>query len=181
MSETYLKASKKGNYIQIDYVTNIEIPSTYNKYVWCINVKMARLFINKVKEIETHVKQILIKECFNYDFRLIMTLHLNAIESISSGIDIRSNMSSEDLANRFVYGYDKRYKEAFKICNETIDYVDKIGKFHSYMKDWRRYEKHNNLVNEFKLPCKKLNIQDFLVDELKSIENSLDNILNYFK
>ena len=173
--ETSFKVSKKTKYFQIDYVTGLDyVPSHYHKYVWSLNKKHARAFIERVIEIETHIKQILVKDGLPYDYRLIMYLHLNAIENISCGLDIRSDMSSADLADRFVYGYDHRYKEAYTFCKDTLDHVETTGKFDSYMKDWRRHDKHNDLVREFNLPLKRLEIEDFHVDHLKNMSEALD-------
>ena len=173
--ETSFKVSKKTKYIQIDYVTGLDyVPSHYHKYVWCLSKKDARAFIQRVIEIETHIKQILLKDSLPYDYRLIMYLHLNAIENISCGLDVRSNMSSHELADRFVYGYDHRYKEAYTFCKDTLDHVETTGKFDSYMKDWRRHDKHNELVREYNLPFKKLELEDFHVDHLKNMGEALD-------
>jgi len=173
--ETSFKVSKKTKYIQIDYVTGLDyVPSHYHKYVWCLSVPKARAFIKRVQEIERQIKEILVKDSLPYDYRLIMYLHLNAIENISCGLDIRSDMSSHELADRFVYGYDHRYKEAHTFCKDTLDHVESTGKFDSYMKDWRRHDKHNQLVREYNLPFKKLELEDFHVDHLKNMGEALD-------
>lgn len=173
--ETSFNVSKKTKYFQIDYVTGLDyVPSHYHKYVWCLNKKSTRTFIQRVIEIEKEIKEILLKNSLPYDYRLIVYLHLAAIDSISSGLDIRSNMSSAELADRFVYGYDLKYKEAYTFCKDTLDHVESTGKFYSYMKDWRRYDKHNDLVREFNLPFKKLESEDFQVDHLKNMHEALD-------
>lgn len=174
-NETSFKASKKGKYFQIDYVSGLDhVPSHYNKYVWALSKKHAREFIKRVAEIETSIKEILVRDGLPYDYRLIVYLYLNAIDNISSGLDIRSNMSSSELADRFVYGYDHKYKEAYTFCKDTLDHVETTGKFDSYMKDWRRHDKHNDLVREFNLPLKRLEIEDFHVDHLKNMSEALD-------
>ena len=174
-TETSFKVSKKTKYIQIDYVTGLEyVPSSYHKNVWCLSKNDARAFIQRAIEIETHIKQILVKDSLSYDYRLIMALHLNAIENISCGLDIRSKMSSAELADRFVSGYDHKYKEAHKFCKDTLDHVESTGKFDSYMKDWRRHDQHNDLVREFNLPFKRLELEDFGVDEIKNMDDALD-------
>jgi hypothetical protein len=175
--ETSFKVSKKTKYFQIDYVTGLDyVPSHYHKYVWCLSAIEARLFIRRVREIEKYVKEIIgmTKNNFPYDYRLIMYLHLNAIENISCGLDIRSKMSNLELADRFVYGYDHRYKEAYTFCKDTLDHVESTGKFDSYMKDWRRHDKHNELVREYNLPLKRLELEDFHVDELKNMGEALE-------
>ena len=173
--ETSFKVSKKTKYIQIDYVTGLDyVPSHYHKYVWCFSVPKARAFIKRVQEIQENIIKLLATQGLPYDYRLIMYLHLNAIENISCGLDIRSDMSSHELADRFVYGYDHRYKEAHTFCKDTLDHVESTGKFDSYMKDWRRHDKHNDLVREYNLPLKRLELEDFRVDELKNMSEALE-------
>jgi hypothetical protein len=70
-----------------------------------------------------------------------------------------------------------KYKDAHKFCQETLEHVETTGKYDSYMKDWRRHDKHNDLVKEFNLPFKQLTLEDFRVNELKNIEHSLDKML----
>jgi hypothetical protein len=174
-TETSFKVSKKTKYIQIDYVTELDyVPSHYHKYVWCLSVPKARTFVKRVQEIEANIIKLLATQELSYDYRLIMYLHLNAIENISCGFDIRSDMSSLELAERFVGGYDHKYKEAYTFCKDTLDHVETTGKFDSYMKDWRRHDKHNDLVREFNLPFKKLELEDFRVDELKNMSEALE-------
>ena len=181
--ETSFKVSRKlGKYIQIDYVTGLSyLPINYHKYVWCLDKAHARAFIKRMVEIEAHVKELLAKDNMTYDFRLIMSVFLPVIENIASGLDVRSNMDSLSLADRFVFSYDVKYKEAHKFCQDTLEHVEAVGKYDSYMKDWRRHDKHNELVKEFNLPFKQLNLDDFRVNELKNIEYSLDEMLKIVK
>jgi hypothetical protein len=175
--ETSFKASKKTKYFQIDYVTGLEdTPVQYHKHVWCLNKEHAKAFIKRVKEIETHVKEILLKDELSYDFRLIISLHLEAIENISCGLDLRSKMTSEDLADRFVYGYHKKYQEAHTFCKDTLEFFETEGKLYTYCKNWRRYDKHNDLVREFRLPFKKLGWDDFHVDHLKNMAEAMEKL-----
>lgn len=181
--ETSFKVSRQlKKYIQIDYVTNLGyMPVHYDKYVWCLDKQNARAFIQRVREIETHIKDILTKNQMSYDYRLIMSLFLKAIDNIATGLDVRSKMTSLELAERFVFSYDVKFKEAYKFCFETLTYVEVEGKFSGYMKDWRRYDRHNELVKEFRLPFKQLELKDFGKDELKNIEHKLDEMLKIIK
>lgn len=176
--ETSFKVSKKGKYIQVDYISNeLVVPSHYDKYVWSLNKEHAKTFIQRIREVENHIKEILVNDKLSYDYRLIMYLHLNAIDNISSGLDIRSKMSSVELAERFVSGYDHKYKEAYTFCKDTLEYKEMRGELYSYMTDWRRHDKHNDFVREFKLPFKKLTMEDFKVNELDNMSEALD-VLN---
>ena len=170
ITDTYFKVSRKLNkYIQIDYVAGLEyVPINYHKYEWFLNKKSAREFIQRFKEIEYHVKEIVDDRKLGLDYRLIMYKFLNAIGGISTGLDVRSNLSNIELAERFVSSYEKSFKDAFAFCKDTLEYVDSEGKFESYMKNWKRYDKHNELVREYYLPLKSLNLEDFQVDHLKN-------------
>lgn len=181
--ETSFKVSRKLNkYIQIDYVTGLDYtPIHYHKYVWCLNKQIARTFIQRVKEIETHVKEILAKDQMSYDYRLIMSVFLEVIDNIATGLDIRSKMTSLELAERFVFSYDVKYKDAHKFCEDTLAHVEAKGKFGSYMQEWKRYDRHNELVKEFNLPFKQLGLDDFRKNELKNIEHSLDEMLKIIR
>ena len=172
--ETSFKVSKKGKYIQVDYISNeLVVPLRYNKNVWSLNKEHAKTFIQRVREIEAHIKEILVNDNLLYDYRLIIYLHLNAIDNISSGLDIRSKMSSVELAERFVSGYDNKYKEAYTFCKDTLEYMEKRSELYGYMTDWRRHDKHNDFVREFKLPFKELTMEDFKVNELYNMSDAL--------
>jgi hypothetical protein len=175
--ETSLKISRNSGYIQIDYVHGL--PNSMSRsfsHIWFSTKKEAREFIKRLIEIELLVKEMVEKDNLPFDYRLVIINHLQAIDSISSGLDIRSNMSSEDLAERFVYGYNKRYEDAKKMCQDTLDFVESEGKAKSYMADWRRYDRHNELINEFILPVDKINSDDFEIDHIKNISEAMDRI-----
>lgn len=168
--ETSFKFSRKlSKYIQVDYITGLDyVPIGYHKYAWCLDKKRARDFIQCFREIETHVKEIIDDKKLGFDYRIIMYKFLSAIDSISTGLDIRSSLSNLELADRFVSSYENSYKEAFVFCRDTLEHVEFEGKFDSYMKDWKRHDKHNELVREYNLPLKSLNLEDFRVDHLKN-------------
>jgi hypothetical protein len=168
--ETSFKFSRKLNkYIQVEYITGLDyVPVGYHKYTWCLDKKSARDFIQRFREIETHVKEIIDDKKLGFDYRIIMYKFLSAIDSISTGLDIRSSFSNLELADRFVLSYENSYKEAFTFCKDTLEHVEVEGKFDSYMKDWKRHDKHNELVREYNLPFKSLNLEDFQVDHLKN-------------
>lgn len=174
--DTSFKVSRKlGKYIQLDYITGLDyVPIGYHKYAWCVDKKSARAFIECFRGIETHVKEIIDDKKLGFDYRLVMYKFLNAIDGISTGFDIRSDLSSFELAERFVSSYEHSFKEAFVFCKDTLEHVNAEGKFDSYMKDWRRHDKHNELVREYNLPFKSLNTEDFQVDYLKNLEKAVE-------
>jgi hypothetical protein len=178
MDTSFKFSIKLSKYIQVDYITGLDyIPIGYHKYAWFLDKKRARDFIQRFREIETHVKEIINGKKLSFDYRLIMCKFLKSIDSISGGFDVRSDISSIELADRFVSSYENSYKESFTFCKDTLEHVEVEGKFDSYMKDWVRYDKHNGLVREYNLPFKSLNLEDFQVDHLKSALESVDAML----
>jgi hypothetical protein len=120
--ETSFKFSRKlGKYIEIKYISGLSYtPINYLDYIWVRDKVEARKFIYVFCEIETHVKQIIHEHKLPIDYRLVMLMFIKNIDSISSGLSIWSNNSTEDLAHGFVRGYVSKYEEAIKFCEEMI-------------------------------------------------------------
>ena len=160
--ESFLKVSKKGKYIQIDYKTNLDyVPMDYCDYVWCSNVEDARLFIDFFYKIKEKIKEVLEDKKYKIDYRLIILQRLKSIESISSGFDIRSKKTIDELAEDFVFSYNKKLEESIIFCKETIEYFNEKGKFESYFKNTKKYDKYNELNKNFYLNLKPLKLEDF--------------------
>lgn len=175
MDNTSLKVSKKGKYVQIDYISGLSYtPINYWGYIWALNVNHAREFIKLFRDIESNIKEIIQRDNLPFDYRLIMLMFIKQIDSISDGLSIWSNKTSEDLSIAFVHNYADKYEKANEFCKETLEYVESEGKRSSYMKNWKRYDKYNELVREFFLPYKPLELKDFDVDEIKSMSKTID-------
>jgi hypothetical protein len=104
-------------------------------------------------------------------------MFIKNIDSISSGLSIWSNNSTEDLAHGFVRGYVSKYEEAIKFCEETLEYYETKGKHDSYMRHWKRYDQYNEHIREFYLTYKPLNLEDFNRDELLDAIKSMDKLI----
>ena len=173
--ETSFKISKKGKYIQIDYISNLELKSFKSfDYIWSISIKDAKEFLRLAREIETKIKTELVSKNLNYDYRLIMVRYLKVIDGISTGFDIRSKMTTDELAENFVWWYDKKYTEEYNYCKEVMDYYEAEGKNNSYMSNWRKYDEFNDKIKEFNLPFKSLTRDSFKEDELRNMSDALD-------
>lgn len=175
--ETTFKISKAKEYIVIEYVTGLKVPmSTWTNFL-ASTAKDARKTIKWIRDMEEGVKKNLVENGFKLDYKLIILKHLTAIDSIASGIDIRSKMSVEELSDRFVYGYKQKYDQAVKTVEETFEIFNEVKGTTSYSKDWRRYEKYNDLVAEFHLDFPKIGMDDFGKDELKEMSRLANEML----
>lgn len=183
--ETTFKISKAKEYIVIEYVTGLKVPmSTWTNFL-ASTAKDARKTIKWIRDMEDGVKKNLAENGIKLDYKLIILKYLTAIDSIASGIDIRSKMSVEELSDRFVYGYKQKYDQAVKTVEETFEFFNKAKHNESYNTHWMRYEKYNDLVAEYQLDFPKIGIDDFGKDELKEIarlsKEMLDTLIKYNK
>lgn len=175
--ETSFKVSKKGKYFEIDYVTGLTYtPNNYRTNEWSLSKQDAKSFIQYMIDIEKHVTNSLKERELSYDFRLVILMHLQTIGSISSGLDVRSNKTTSELADIFVDNYDRKYNDAFSVCSDTLKFVEVHGKFSSYYHHYTRYDRYNELVTEFKLPFRKITLEDFRQNPLVEIEYLLDEL-----
>ena len=167
--ETSFKIKKSGKFIDIQYITGIKIPmSTYDN-VLVSSAKEGRKLINFIRNFEDGVRKCLVKEGIDLDYRLIIVKHLGAVDSISSGFDIRSKMSIEELSERFVFGFKRIYDTMLDDVEETFKLFNEVKNNSSYTKNWKRYDKYNEYVRDYDLDYPKISMDDFNNDELKNI------------
>lgn len=171
---TFGFSKQLNKYYQVDYVSGLGAPcltSGYSNlpainsptygYVWVLSVKAASDFIACVREFEEKIQLELKNKGLAIDYRLIITHYLEVIESISSGLDARSKMSKQELAEMFVSSYNSKRNEAIKFCQDTLEFFEENGKKDSYAKHWKRYDKHNKNINKFMLDMRLLTDKDF--------------------
>ena len=74
----------------------------------------------------------------------------------------------------------KTYNEALAFCSETLEHVEKVNndEKETYTKDWKRYEKHNDLVKEYKLDIKLIKDGDFKIN-LASLAKATSEALDW--
>ena len=157
----------KGEYIYLTYNPKIEGLSSsldYNATQLFTKEEDINKFVDTVLKLELLIDRELVKNKYSYNRRLIILTYMNAIESISSGLDVRSKLSLSEIAERFVSGYNDKYKEALAFCSETLEHVQKVNDDETYTKDWKRYDKHNDLVKEYKLNHKLIKDEDFKIN-----------------
>lgn len=175
--ETKFKVSKKGKYVQVKYISGLPYtPISYWDYIWSINVSFARKFIKSFCEIQKSVKEIIENENLELDYRLVMLMFIKNIDSVSDGLSVHSSYTNKELADNFVKQYLKKHNEAVDFCNETMEFYETKGKRYGYMKQWERYDRYNELIRQFYLPFKPLELDDFNRCELTRLSKMLDEM-----
>lgn len=175
--KTSFKVKKSGNYIDIKYIAGIEVPITSYDNFLASNKKGAIATIDLIRKLEVEIQEILVQNQEDLDFRWIILRHIHAIDSIASGIDLRSGLPISELADRFVYGYKVTRDRINKECLETLKFFNENKETTSYMMNWRIYDKFNRDIKSFYLPYESINMDDFQKDELKNISSLVDDML----
>ena len=176
------KASKKGKYIQIEYIDYVPPNSTIknhtDSYMWFLNGDDARRFMKLIVDLEDEiVKQYIENQVHNY--KKIIRFYLNVIDSVASGLDVRSKLSLEEFATLIMGGFNRTYVNAKNECQEIID-KGKVEKFSKYSRLVDRYEHLTKLYELDELDVEP--ISDYIKpDELVVMSNLLDDMLNIIK
>jgi hypothetical protein len=183
--ETSFKVKKYKEYFDIQYVTGLNLPYMTNDNFLATNKQWAKKTIDLIRKMEEGIKKVLVEEGLNFDYRFITLKHLNAIDSIASGIDIRSKMSIEELSDRFVWSFKKKHDEVLAEVQATFHYFNDVKSKSSYLVDWRRYDRYNGLIKTHMLDFPSIKNDDFAIDELKNLNKlaseALDSLIEYNK
>lgn len=174
---------EEGKYIDVTYNHGLELKChklKFNASQYCINETHASDFIKRAENIEAEINKILTDKKSSYNVNLIMLTFMQAIESISSGIDVRSKISDAELALRFYDGYNVKHKEASLFCEKIREMYESGEKNEGYSKHWRDYNQYNELIDEYHLDFKKLGLDDFKIS-FTSMSAKADDILQMFK
>lgn len=111
------KVTKVGKYFDIAYLGYISDVSEFKfpcfNNIWLGNAENARNYINYINNLEIIIDKI-DKE---HDTKKIIRFYLNIIDSILSGIDVRSSLSIEEVAELLVTYFTKRYQDTLKKCD----------------------------------------------------------------
>jgi len=179
--ETTFKISRHKEYINIEYIAGIKIPFTMFTNVFVSSAKEGRNLVSYVRNLEDEIKKNLELMGYDLDYRLIIAKYIQVIDSIACGLDIRSKMKVQEVAERFVRGFKEKYDEAVKEAEETLAYFNEVKDTKTYIMDWKRYDKYNELVNNFMLKMPKISSDDFKNDELTNMLESTKDILTLIK
>lgn len=181
--ELIFEKGVNGKYSTLSIKHGIDkLPSNldFNSNVYCINDTEADKLINYSNELNKHIHDTLKVKELSFNPMLILLTYFQAIDSIASGLDVRSNISFSDLAERFVDGYEKSYNEALEFCQKTKKHASE-NLNESYMKNWKNYDRANELVKLYQLDESLLiNYDDFNIS-LKKLLNSGIDLLELLK
>jgi hypothetical protein len=179
-----IKVSKAKNYYQVKVLTDLPfLPMGSTNYMWSYDRKSAETFILAIYTFRNEFSKLIDNKGYQFNPDMVLLRYLPLIDSYSSGIDIRSKLKPEELADNIVSHYNEKYTEAYEFCSETLKFVEenKDDEEISYMKDWKRYDKHNSLIREFYLDFKNITSDDFKGDELKKMSILTGDILTMLK
>lgn len=179
MNTSFTK-SQTGKYVDVTYNThipNLFMNLRYNAHQSCLSDEDADKFIAKVQEMEKTIAEEMAKQNFSYKVELIILTYMPLIESVSSGFDVRSKLSTQELAKLIVNGYNKKYVEALSFCTDTIKMFDETGKAEGYPKNYKIYDRHNELVEEFQFDLRKIKDSDFDVN-LETLNQAASKMLD---
>lgn len=182
---TTFKVKRYKEYFDIQYVTGLKVPMSVSDNFLASNKQEARKTIEMIRKMEKWILIFLAEKELYFDYRLIVLRYLTAIDSIASGLDIRSKMSTKDLAERFVISYKLDYDEALKEINGTLEYFNQVKNDSTYLRDWRRYDNYNELIRKYMLDYPTIKSDDFKNDELTNMSRlaseALDSLIAYRK
>lgn len=187
MKERFTKEATASHSISVTYHPKVDIKSQrliMNANQWCLNESDAEKFIDKAISIYESIDMEMVNRNIPYSVELVFLTYLHVIESISSGFDIRSKMSNDEIVSHIIDGYHKKFTEALQFCEKTFKMYDDGEKNESYTKHWKDYDKHNELVDEYQFNLKKFKDNDFknnLEEMSKKAGELLQNLIDMHK
>lgn len=146
------KVTKSGKYFDVAYIGYISDISEFKfpcfNNIWFETADKARNYINYINDLEKEIDKI----DKIHDTKKIIRFYLTIIDSILSGIDVRSDYSITKVAQLLVTYFTKRYQNSLKICEDIRQGVidNKINRFSMAV------EKYNNMNELFNFKLKSL-------------------------
>jgi hypothetical protein len=177
--ETTFKVKKSGKYIDIQYITGIKLPMSVYDNCLVSTVKEARHLIDFIRKMENGIKENLAEKGLDLDYRLIVIKHLQAIDAIASGIEIRSKLSVKELSERFVSGFKIKMDEILAECETTFKIFNEIKDNTHYYENGRLYDKFNEYVRDYNLPFERIKLEDFGKNILDDLIKKSDEMLQF--
>lgn len=177
------KAEDKDKYIRVTYHPTSEVKSMklkMNSTQYCLSDADAEVFIDKTIELKKAIENELTIKNLPYNIDLLILVYLQVIEFISTGSDIRSKLTNEQIAENMVEGYRRKFTESLQFCEKTIKMFEDGECNESYTKHWKDYDKHNELVDEYMFDLRKFKDGDFQTS-LDSMNKKASELLNYIK
>ena len=98
--ESKFTKKETSKYIEVTYNSTTALKSyrlKYNASLSCSNNDEADIYIKRAENIEKEIIKVIAEKNSSFDVNLIMITYMQVIDSISSGFDIRSKLSDEEL------------------------------------------------------------------------------------
>lgn len=145
--------NKRGEYYNLMYLGFEPRHVGFNYKCW------NNLYFNTREELEDFIAYVktlepLIRNLTDFNPKHIIRMYLRLIESICSGLDVRSKWSQETLAKNLVNFFTKRCSEAVNYNEEVLRLIN-THDIH-YYKQWRKFEEFNDNIVMFELDFKEI-------------------------
>ena len=161
------KIKKVGKYYDVIYIgfpsPNVTFDVHVRSNVFHSKRNEVEAFINYVRDIEKLMAKLKTK----HNIRKIIAYYIRQIDSISSGLDVRSTWSKEEFAEILVKWFTEKYNEAEEFCKSTLEWIK--SNECNYYTDWSRFDKYNytNKIFELGLPELDSSYEGFGQDPLE--------------
>lgn len=177
MENLKFKKNISGKYTEVSIIHDIKGISSLVGNVYCISDEDADKLINKVNEMNKLINIYLLDNGMQYESLLIILEYFSIIDNIVNGFDIRSKWSVQEMVDRFVSSYDKKYKESLDFCMKMKqDALDNSNE--SYNKNWRNYDKSNELVKKYQFNSDLLISSDDFHINLEYLSSKVQEMLD---
>jgi hypothetical protein len=163
---TKFSVSKKGKYFELKYFNS--------KDIWCSTRNSVETLIVTILQYEELFKELIKKYNFDFSEKDVIDQYFEVLDSIASGLDIRSKMPPEELAYRFIISYNDKLNDAKIFCLETLKFIDESSEKDTYNKDYKRYDKCNDLNTKFKFGLPMITMDSFKINPFKMMGEALD-------
>lgn len=180
--EKNFEIKKRGKYIECSYLRYTPSNSAITLYnpnnIWHSNRSECEKFMKLLIDIEPIIDKILKEKGLSHDAKKIILFRIKTLDAISIGLDIRSSMSIEEIADMLVFWFNKKFVE-LKAKGEKILSGIKANPV-GYYSNWREFDTYNTDNQIYELGLESLE-EYFTKDPLLSMSESLDEVLELFK
>lgn len=179
------KVTKSGKYYNIQYIgykaPNHTIDIQFYDFVYQSTREQSEHFIQYFREVKTKIEQVLERHKLEHDAGKICRIRLGFIESLASGLDVRSSWSTDEVAERLVEGYNRDYTEKRIICLYILDKAKSARKKPEYISNYVEFDKYSRYNQLYELSLPKVSeftvtIDDRLDQALKATSELLEKL-----
>ena len=166
----HLSVKKHGRAIIVKYYDLVD--------AWSIGPAFARRLIKSVHDLEAMADKYITEKALAFTKEDVVAYWFASLDSISTGIDMRSNTKFAEIGDKFITRYHELYNENKQFCLDIHTFIETSDETESYLKDWKRYDKCNQLNYKFKFGFPQITMESFKRDELKNMLQLTGEILD---